>query len=132
MIRKAFFIFLMVIITLFFTTFNVTGIHAKMEGEWLTSHPVFTPQPTRMPYEQQLLFTGQQRPNPLTSTIIASSSPVRGRLGDWRLLEYDAASLPLNPATATFGVVASRVYGRNGILGEGRLTEQLVCFGSHS
>ncbi len=34
--------------------------------------------------------------------------------GNGRMLEYDAARLPLSPATALFDVPASRVYGRGG------------------
>jgi hypothetical protein len=34
--------------------------------------------------------------------------------GNWRMLEFDAVSLPPDPTTALFGLPASRVYGRNG------------------
>jgi hypothetical protein len=34
--------------------------------------------------------------------------------GNWRLLEFDANTLPETPASAIFGIPASRVFGRNG------------------
>lgn len=34
--------------------------------------------------------------------------------GNWRLLAWDASSLPDNPPSAVFGIPASRVFGRNG------------------
>ncbi|HLO33767.1 MAG TPA: hypothetical protein VK249_31755 [Anaerolineales bacterium] len=34
--------------------------------------------------------------------------------GNWRLLEYDVANLPISQTTALFDIPASRVYGRNG------------------
>lgn len=34
--------------------------------------------------------------------------------GNWRLLEFDADTLPDAPTTAVFGIPATRVYGRNG------------------
>jgi hypothetical protein len=34
--------------------------------------------------------------------------------GNWRLLEYDAATIPLAPTSAVFGIPATRVFGRAG------------------
>jgi hypothetical protein len=34
--------------------------------------------------------------------------------GNWRLLEFDADTLPDSPSSAVFGIPASRVWGRNG------------------
>lgn len=34
--------------------------------------------------------------------------------GNWRLLEFDANTIPNAPASAVFGIPASRVFGRNG------------------
>ena len=34
--------------------------------------------------------------------------------GNWRLLEFEAAALPLQPTTPVFAIPASRVYGRHG------------------
>jgi sugar lactone lactonase YvrE len=44
--------------------------------------------------------------------------------GNWRLLEYDAASLPPAPQKAVFGIAASRVYGRNGSFTEANCLER--------
>ena len=83
MIRKTFLFFILTIIVLLFTTFDVMGTHAQVRAALLTANRVITPQPIRMPYEQQKLFESQQKLNNTFSTITASSSPIRGVLGDW-------------------------------------------------
>lgn|GEM_PF-3447017 len=50
--------------------------------------------------------------------------------GNWRLLQYDAASIPDSPTIAVFGIPASRVYGRAGDFNEPdclQLHEDPIC-----
>lgn len=43
--------------------------------------------------------------------------------GNWRLLEFDANAIPNAPASAVFGIHASRVFGRNGSFTEPDCTQ---------
>jgi sugar lactone lactonase YvrE len=48
--------------------------------------------------------------------------------GNWRLLEYDAGSLPASPDTAVFGIPATHVFGRNNDFTEPNcLADDTIC-----
>src|SRR4030095_5611535 len=83
MIRKTFVLFILATIAFVFTTFNATNTSAQMGTSLVTAIPELTPQPTHMPYSQQLLYGSQQKFTNPFSELMSGTGPIRGVYGDW-------------------------------------------------